>query len=45
MTTIQELPRKLLDVSRLTAAGWRARIRLPEGLASTLRWYRESLTR
>jgi GDP-L-fucose synthase len=28
-------PRKLLDVSRLEALGWRARIPLPEGLAST----------
>ena len=28
-------PRKLLDVSRLTALGWRARIGLREGIAST----------
>jgi GDP-L-fucose synthase len=28
-------PRKLLDVSRLAALGWRARIGLAEGLAST----------
>jgi GDP-L-fucose synthase len=35
-------PRKLLDVSRLGALGWRAQITLPEGLDSTLRWYRES---
>ncbi len=34
-------PRKLLDVSRLTALGWRARIALSEGLASTYRWYCE----
>jgi len=32
-------PRKLLDVSRLTALGWRARIGLAEGLASTYAWY------
>jgi GDP-L-fucose synthase len=31
-------PRKLLDVSRLTALGWRARIGLKEGVASTYRW-------
>jgi len=37
-------PRKLLDVSRLTSLGWRARIRLPAGLASTMRWYRENAT-
>lgn len=30
-------PRKLLDVSRLSALGWSARIELPDGLASTYR--------
>ena len=34
-------PRKLLDVSRLAAAGWRARIPLREGIAQTYRWYLE----
>ena len=33
-------PRKLLDVSRLTAAGWRPRITLETGLADTYAWYR-----
>lgn len=28
-------PRKLLDVTRLSALGWKARISLAEGLAST----------
>jgi GDP-L-fucose synthase len=32
-------PRKLLDVSRLTALGWRARISLPDGLRDTYAWY------
>jgi mannose-1-phosphate guanylyltransferase/mannose-1-phosphate guanylyltransferase/mannose-6-phosphate isomerase len=32
-------PRKLMDVSRLTAAGWQARISLREGIGSTLEWY------
>jgi GDP-L-fucose synthase len=32
-------PQKLLDVSRLSALGWRARISLDEGLADTYRWY------
>ena len=32
-------PRKLLDVSRINALGWRARIRLEEGIAATYRWY------
>ena len=33
-------PRKLLDVSRLAALGWRPTIPLREGLAATYRWYR-----
>jgi GDP-L-fucose synthase len=32
-------PRKLLDVSRITSLGWKARIGLREGLASTYQWY------
>jgi GDP-L-fucose synthase len=32
-------PRKLLDVSRLHALGWRHRIVLPDGLASTYAWF------
>jgi GDP-L-fucose synthase len=32
-------PRKLLDVSRLTALGWRARIGLREGIAATYDWF------
>jgi GDP-L-fucose synthase len=35
-------PRKLLDVSRLTELGWRPRIGLREGLASTYAWYLET---
>jgi GDP-L-fucose synthase len=34
-------PRKLLDVSRLAALGWRPRIPLDQGLAATYRWYLE----
>jgi GDP-L-fucose synthase len=34
-------PRKLLDVSRLSALGWRARIGLREGVAATYSWYLE----
>ncbi|MEU6126348.1 GDP-L-fucose synthase [Streptomyces sp. NPDC047123] len=34
-------PRKLLDVSRLRATGWRPRIGLPEGIRDTLGWYVE----
>jgi len=32
-------PRKLLDVSRLNALGWKARIPLAEGIRSTYEWY------
>jgi GDP-L-fucose synthase len=32
-------PRKLLDVSRLSALGWQARIALPEGIAATYAWF------
>jgi GDP-L-fucose synthase len=34
-------PRKLLDVSRLHALGWRHRIALREGIVSTYRWFLE----
>jgi len=32
-------PRKLMDVSRLTALGWKPRIALREGLADAYRWF------
>ncbi len=32
-------PRKLMDVSRLAAMGWRARIGLREGIRDAYRWY------
>ncbi len=32
-------PRKLLDVSRIHALGWQARITLEEGIQSTYEWY------
>ncbi len=35
-------PRKLLDVSRLKAMGWQARIGLEEGLREVYEWYRAS---
>jgi GDP-L-fucose synthase len=33
------MPRKLLDVSRLHALGWRHRIPLADGIADTYRWF------
>ena len=36
------MPRKLLDVSRLHALGWRHRIALREGIASTYQWFVEN---
>lgn len=35
-------PRKLLDVSRLHALGWRHRIELGEGIRGTYRWFLEN---
>jgi GDP-L-fucose synthase len=35
-------PRKLLDVSRLHALGWRHQIGLEEGIASSYRWFLEN---
>ena len=32
-------PRKLLDVSRINAMGWKAKIPLYEGLHSTYQWF------
>ena len=38
-------PRKLLDVSRLHALGWKARIALEDGIASTYSWYDANMAR
>jgi GDP-L-fucose synthase len=37
-------PRKVLDVSRIHALGWRAATPLREGIARTLEWYTRTLT-
>ena len=38
-------PRKVLDVSRIKALGWKSTITLEEGIASTIAWYKEANTR
>ena len=38
-------PRKVLDVSRIKALGWKPTITLEEGIASTIAWYREANAR
>lgn len=35
-------PRKLLDVSKLTQAGWTSSIALEEGIRSTVAWFRDN---
>lgn len=37
-------PRKLLDVSRLTALGWTPSISMSDGVTGTYRWFVENLT-
>lgn len=38
-------PQKLLDVSRLNAAGWQAKISLRDGIGATYNWFLESKER
>ena len=38
-------PRKVLDVSRVKALGWKSTITLEEGIASTIAWYKEANAR
>jgi GDP-L-fucose synthase len=38
-------PRKVLDVSRINALGWKPTITLEEGIASTVAWYQEANAR
>jgi GDP-L-fucose synthase len=36
-------PRKLLDVSRLTALGWHAQVPIEQGIAATYAWYQRNV--
>lgn len=38
-------PRKILDVSRIKALGWKPTITLDEGIASTIAWYKQANAR
>lgn len=38
-------PRKVLDVTRISALGWRPTITLENGLASTIHWYKQAVAR
>lgn len=35
-------PRKLMDVSKMTSAGWKAKIGLEEGIKGTYKWFLEN---
>ncbi len=39
------MPKKVLDVSRIKALGWKPTITLDEGIASTIAWYKEANAR
>jgi GDP-L-fucose synthase len=38
-------PRKVLDVTRISALGWEPTITLDIGIASTINWYRQAVVR
>jgi GDP-L-fucose synthase len=38
-------PRKVLDVSRITSMGWKPTITLEEGVASTITWFKEAVSK
>ncbi|TAN45998.1 MAG: GDP-L-fucose synthase [Nitrospirae bacterium] len=36
------MPKKVMDVTRINRLGWKAQTGLPEGIAKTYQWYRET---
>jgi GDP-L-fucose synthase len=42
-TKLDGTPRKVLDISRITAMGWKPTITLNEGIASTITWFKEAV--
>jgi GDP-L-fucose synthase len=38
-------PKKVLDVTKIRALGWEPTIRLEEGIATTIAWYKEAVAR
>lgn len=38
-------PRKVLDVSRITSMGWKPTITLEQGVASTISWFKEAVSK
>jgi GDP-L-fucose synthase len=38
-------PRKVLDISRITALGWQPTITLEQGVVSTINWFKEAVDR
>lgn len=38
-------PRKVLDISRISALGWKPAINLESGVKSTITWYKEAVSR
>tara|TARA_B100000989_G_scaffold21953_1_gene14441 strand:+ start:23496 stop:24452 length:957 start_codon:yes stop_codon:yes gene_type:complete len=37
-------PQKLLDISKIKSIGWKPKIELEDGIASTYRWYRKNIS-